>query len=243
MKVQLDTINEAFANYAALYSKRWDIPHQLRLYSYAEEAFEGKGDAAAFSKVYDHLRAHWQVFRRGSAKWGPDRAFQELVALPREVRSLRLSKMKEHEWGRVWECINRVKDVKRNKEGPSLVAVSKFLHFWNPGLFIIYDHQQVETFVFGHHWLGAEVMKSGTPPVADLPDPDKSRLAWYLYVLHWASRFLTTNTQVAQTFLATVRIKAANAEAPRNIERYEATAIEWFLLGLVQVPPRGVALD
>ena len=49
------------------------------------------------------------------------------------------------------------------------------------------------------------------------------------------------NPHVPQVFAEHVQSHAARETLPADLERYEAAAVEWLLLGLVELPPDGVA--
>ncbi len=243
MIVERNTIDKAFGRFVIAYEK-WSIPHQLGLYQAGEKAFEGSGDETSFRKIYDALAGGWQALRpKPKGIWEADRAFREFMALSQEFRKRKLSELDEPGWQAVWDCMNHVRAIKPNKSGPSLVAISKFLHFWNPHVFVIVDGAKVQGWVFGHKWLSNQL-----PPLDDLPriseadDQRTSRLIWYLRVLRWAAEVVRANPHICEAFAATVRDNAGGEKVPDDIETYEATAVEWFLLGLVELPPCGVKL-
>jgi hypothetical protein len=68
-------------------------------------------------------------------------------------------------------------------------------------------------------------------------------IASYVAILIGFGKLLRDNPHVARQFAAFLR-RRTNAEArlPGDIESYEAAAVEWFLLGLVELPPQGVTL-
>ena len=100
----------------------------------AHDAFEG-GSSTAFEWLYDQLRSRWQVFR--SRNWDAPSAAgvkKVLDAVPSALRGRRLTELVEDDPNflvQVWNALTTAASLKTNSDGPSLVAVSKFLHFWN----------------------------------------------------------------------------------------------------------------
>ena len=214
---------------------------QLGMYLAGARAFGGHGGLAEFTKVYNGLRK-WKLFRGGQVKptkW----VFEKLACLDPGLRERRLSELDTNDWPRVCEAIWLLREVKDNATGPSVMAISKFLHFWNPRLFVICDQAEVEQFVFGHRWLKAEVdgmdvaHYGGNGEVAQ-----EQRLVEYLRVLALASELVKANMHILMEFDRTVRCLVPGAAIPADIGTYEATAVEWCLVGLAEMPPAGVFL-
>jgi len=216
---------------------------QLQMYRAAARAFGETGQVDHFKDVYGGLRK-WKVGRAGTLL-SPDTVLGMLQGLDPSLRKKRLSLLAPTDWPMVWDALCRLKDVKQTKTGePRVMAVSKFLHFWNPRLFVICDQEEVEGFVFGHRWLkaqrdGVDVGRHvGQAAVAQEP-----ALGDYLRVLALASEFVKANPHILLAFAGTVRVIAGDAEVPEDIETYEATAAEWCLVGLAEMPPDGVTLS
>jgi len=134
-------------------AKDWSIEEKIRLYNASSRAFKPTlPDPKAFDEVYNILRG-WQAFRGVAVNlcWPPQRVFDTIrnefsefawggpVALPNFVGSrkgddllLKLPTMRE---------------IKPNQQYP-VVAVSKFLHAYNPSLFPVYDNEVIWEQVF-----------------------------------------------------------------------------------------------
>ena len=129
----------------------WFDPRELDLYDASQCAFDpSSSEDEAFRKflrIYDDLASRqWNVFRPCSPAdcWPPQkifatikREFQEfsprcpvnLLNFPTSGKGLRLE-----------SCLARMNGIKPKKGFP-LMTVSKFLHFYNPALFPIYDYE------------------------------------------------------------------------------------------------------
>jgi hypothetical protein len=213
-----------------------DSQAMLDLYEAADRAFGAQGNLHDFEIVYKELKGKWQVFRGGQGHWTLEQTYSIIQRLPGELRYRSLSQLDANDLAEVWAAIQSVRDIKRLKDGPSLVAISKFLHFWNPRLFVIFDSDVVECWVFRRKWLGQELDTEAVRTVLEqLGLEDDSRLVKYLRVLVFAREFVEHNACVLKIFR-----NRYSARFNDTICSYEALAVEWLLLGLVEIPPPGV---
>jgi len=216
--------------------KRWfaDPNTTLNLYNSANRAFIGEGSLKDFQTVYEELVRQWQVFRGGQEHWSLERTYCVLKDLPEDLKHCSLSELDIYKWRDVWNAIESMKDIKKLKTGHSLVAISKFLHFWNPRLFVIFDSGVVENWVFRHQYLADQLSSEAVNSVLNELDlNNNSRRTKYFRALLFASDLIKECPYILEAFASKVH---------EDIGTYEATAIEWFLLGLVELPPRGVEL-
>jgi len=146
-----------------------------------------------------------------------------------------------------WDLINSVSDIKPMKGAPSVVAISKFLHFWNPRLFIIVDDAVMWVRVLSRSWLETPIKRERQRLRAVLPDatclPSEScDLLSYLAVLSWAARLVREHPAIPISFDGYIRSNADGCAASLPLGEYEGAAVEWLLLGLAELPPTGVEL-
>lgn len=249
MVVANGTIDAAFDSFVEHYAKRkeraWEIASHLKMYRLREKAFSGAGDFGSFRDIYEELRRYWQALRPcPTGTWSAEKTFDVLRSLGQECRSKALSTLTAEDWPAVWRCIHEMRDLKPCKSGPSVVAISKFLHFWNPRLFMIVDVAMVEDRVLGHRWLRDQLPEMPLGQCEALfPGADQERnasLVHYLRVLMWAGNLVKTNPHIREGFASTVKKLIGGDESLEDIEKLEAPAVEWFLLGLVELPPAGV---
>lgn len=233
IKITEETIDSAFNCHAERYQS-WlaDPPALLALYKAADRAFLEQGSLGDFEIVYEELRGKWQVFRRGQGHWSSEQTYNVLKDLPEDLKNCCLSELDKCKWRDIWNAIESLKDIKKLKKGPSLVAISKFLHFWNPRLFVIFDREVVENWVFGHKLLSDQLHSEMVDRVLEqLQVTDDGRLTKYLRVLVFASNLVKENQHILLAFATRVH---------KDIRTYEAMAAERFLMGLVELPPAGV---
>jgi len=244
IRLSEETLRRAFEAFRTRWGE-WAVGlnSQLAMYAAGQTAFGATGKLKDFEIVYNELRK-WRLFRGGRVK-PAEWVYGRLNGLDRGLRQRRLSQLNGEDWPKVWRAIEVLQDVKANKGGPSVMAISKFLHFWNPRLFIICDQQEVEQFVFGHRWLAQQLELAETGAIfqaAGVEADDKGGLSRYLRVLAFGSDFVKANGRILPEFARTVRELADGTALPGDIETYEATAAEWCLIGLAEMPPEGVEL-
>ncbi len=242
-----ETIRAAFDWHLARYGRRkraWDTPYHISMWQRAQRAFELQSQAD-FDYVYDELRRRWQVFRGSREYWTAQKIFDTLMACCPELQNRRLVDLTPSDIPRLWEVLQSVQDVKQTRNGPSTVAVSKFLHFWNPRLFVIVDDGVIWKWVLAHHWVWEPIRQMREVTDAAIFGRHQEHedvtcdLGTYLAVLVWAGAFVRANPQLPLCFAAYVQRHAEDTKLPTDIAEYDAVAMEWFLLGVVEIPPAG----
>jgi hypothetical protein len=249
MRIDDPTVQAAFEQHYQRYVVRgraWGIDNHVKLWETASRAF-GQCSRDDFEKVYDELRRSWQVFRGSRSHWKEDEAFDALARYDPRLAALRLSCVGKDDWPAIWERIQSVREIKTTKAGPSVVAVSKFLHFWNPRLFMIVDDAVVWKWVFAHDWLRAEVQRTRKETDRLLPDEERTHDDWacdlptYFAVVVWASQLVQDNPSILREFVKYIE-QCTTVPFSHEVAEYEAAAVEWFLLGLVALRPAGVTI-
>ena len=66
-----------------------------------------------------------------------------LRATATKAATKRLSELNLDDCGWLFQLVNDVADIKRVNGEPSIMAISKVLHFFNPRLFVIVDQAMV----------------------------------------------------------------------------------------------------
>jgi hypothetical protein len=150
---------QALAAYAAFGDDypAWSVPTKMLLYEHFRAAFADESSDAiafgAFTRIYNELKRGFRVFRSSAQVifWPPRKLYDTLKAefadcawggplsLPTystsQAHAAMMLKLKAME------------GLKSNKGYPAM-AVSKFLHFYNPSLFPIYDLAVMKDKVF-----------------------------------------------------------------------------------------------
>jgi hypothetical protein len=121
-------------------SRNWQASDHAHLYKLAEDSFGAAPNFEFFRILYSQLTQYWGIGRGGGLAT-PDYIFSRLIDGCRDsARSSGVTLISpEHlRATAVATAIAEMKATKRNNEYPHMAA-SKFLHFYNPGLFPIYD--------------------------------------------------------------------------------------------------------
>lgn len=146
---------EAYATFAR--GSAWSVLMKMDLYTASRIAFDpATSDSEAFKafeRIYGTLASYWQVFRPHGAKdsWPARQIFDTIkkefskfawggsLTLPNFLGS------GEHQ-----SLLSSLMEMERIKptNGYPIMTVSKFLHFYNPALFPIYDTEVIWNKVF-----------------------------------------------------------------------------------------------
>lgn len=134
----------------------WDVGVKMRLYSRARAAFDPATDPSTAMELFIALRknlvSQWQVFRPAPADqcWSAQRIYEVLTSefadfAPTKTKSPGFLLGENAE--KFLLRLDRFADIKPHSSYP-VMTVSKFLHFFNPALFPIYDTKIIENKVF-----------------------------------------------------------------------------------------------
>jgi hypothetical protein len=249
--MQVSSFFKAEGIRAALNSYRlarpnWDIQHKLDLYNSGKRAFDLPGQLEdrkkAFANIYDSLNTFgssgWNTFRGAEHFWKADQIFDALETSfePFSRRAgTRLSTLDSSDYNKLWEALQTLRSIKEVKD-PTM-AMSKFLHFFNPMLFPMWDTAIIYHKVVGPHGIFNREYKSF---VSTLPtwvrelDRDSD---YYLRYVAWASSIVLSGppSPVMSSFADWVREQASshpeNGDVVMELDRYEATAFEFAVIG------------
>jgi hypothetical protein len=122
-------------------ARKWDVQWEIGLYEKSVAAFGNaqRFDYDAFESIFQALRSHWQVFRPArEGCWSAEQVFKALTTDCAEAALGGNVSMFTAKPALVRRCASALKGIKPNQGFPTM-AVSKFLHFFNPSLFPIYD--------------------------------------------------------------------------------------------------------
>jgi len=248
-----DLIRAALESYARHRSRSrgWWVSEKVRLYALAEAAFDRDDPREdAFGQVYDTLRAYWQIFRNGSG-WSARRTFRVLMSPPCRACSperldlLRLARGRDVPT--VWQCLRAMSGVKTlPAHNVSAMAVSKFLHFFNPTLFPIYDRAVVRNRAFPRFRSRIATSRERWRDPLRLLETDRvydAGLGEYLHYLLWAADCVSSvdsrrsMTLFAEMFSDMLRAENFPGTVPRRLTAYFATAFEFAMVGAVTQEP------
>jgi hypothetical protein len=227
----------SYARQSAMFG--WPITHKLDLYNAAKTAF---GDGArteaerrrAFATIYENLRTYWQVFRPFGPHWNDSEVFDAIstrMAQYSRDTGMTLVTLEGSSSGVLFDALNSLRPLKPMKWYPGM-AVSKFLHFFNPSLFPIYDNEVVEKKVLKRFYSGYcnEFVPSSGFNTARHKD------VYFLRYTFWArSLVLPAADTFMRSFAEWFREQVNGHPDPEGVlddlESYYATAYEFVVIG------------
>lgn len=250
MRFTEEAIRSGFKEHGRIYHdvKGWKIPDHIRWWRQGAVAFEQKR-FDEYAKLHKALRGYWQVFRGFTGRpWDARRTFDELSSLDTAYRSRRLSSLEDADVPACSRILDSMRLIKPNRHGPSVVAISKVLHFWNPRLFIVVDDAVMWRWVLAHGWLRRPIKRTHARIASSIGRAGATYpkgacdLHTYLAILRWGADVVRTNPEICPQFVRHVNAHRDNEPLDIPVETYEAAALEWLLLGLTEVPPPGVTI-
>ncbi len=239
-------IDDVLAAYARRRKTRgWWVSEKARLYGLADAAFSsGCGDGCAMREIHATLRGYWQIFRNGEG-WSAERVHRVLGSPPCRACGREALDLPALAAGRdlrmVWGCLKAMSGVKQLPAGNiSAMAVSKFLHFFNPRLFPIFDRAVVRNQAFPHFRADIQAAcRRWEAALAPLrADQEYARgLNDYVHYLIWAAETVgsagtaTGMRRFGAAFRRMVADENRGATPPRDVATYYATAFEMAMVG------------
>jgi hypothetical protein len=234
--------------------RKWSIREsKLDNYLTSDVAFASAKDEseklAAFGPIYDQLKNYWQVFRPRGPSWD---AHKLLDVMTKDCHScsracpLTLATLGDDgSFLTILDCLEKMRGIKRMLDYP-IMAVSKFMHFFNPKLFPIYDSRVVSNEVlskaFAPDWKDFYSkfdttasrlfqQKWGSTETKGLQDPT-TYIAWASSFIH--QRYDGLMSEFAEWFW-----EASDASTDEKgllqVKEYYATAFEFIAIGAAYV--------
>ena len=227
----------AYAEFAK--RSHWPTREMLDLYEAAQRTFElsVSADQALkdFNKVYDALTGTWHALRPHSreACWPARQIFETIKHEFGEFRvggSVNLLNFQKSGNGlRIESCLLKMQGIKPH-QGYPIMAASKFLHFYNPRLFPIYDYEVVWKKVFGRFRNEFQTFCSTAKITYDVGDT----ALFYRNYMYWGSSLLSSaHRSFMQVFVDWLE-KQPGAELPQRTcdpKTLYATAFEFTAIG------------
>jgi len=250
MGLSRKAIKLAFHKHGLVYhnQKGWDIPYHLYCWEQANLAFEG-GSFADFEWLYDELKRRWQAFRSARSRpWSARRTYNRLRELGDKWRHVTLRSVTDDDVPECWGILRSMVGLKPLKYGPSVVAISKVLHLWNPRLFVIVDNAAMWKRVFSQRRFKEPMLQTRHRVASLVNDADETvsygacDLLSYIAILRWSADLVRCNPTITECFANHVGRHADDRPTGLPLESYDGAAVEWLLLGLAEMPGARVDL-
>lgn len=235
-------LKKALETYGIFAKKsHWLMSHKLDLYRAGNIAFDLSCDAnkrrEKFEKIYNNLKGYWGVFRNAINYWSHQEVFDCLTknceACSRH-KNLSLGNLSSQTHVKIIKCLKEIRGIKTlHSNETSTMAVSKFLHFFNPRLFPIYDRSIIGNKVlkvFADDW--KKFMRN--VDIDSNIDIDPGLRKYFQYVL-WANSILCNRqnyimAEFVNFFSEQVKDKVVSTES-NYLRDYYATAFEFVVIG------------
>jgi hypothetical protein len=143
---------DAFSKFAQSAGRSgWPVDERLDMYE--AFAFRNSESTNAFqlfkTQVYDMLSSYWQVWRPLSPSqcWPPEQIFETInrefarFGWDGSVTLANFGNLGSRQL--LLSCLYKLSAMKITKQGYPIMPVTKFLHFYNPALFPIYDEKVI----------------------------------------------------------------------------------------------------
>jgi hypothetical protein len=208
MHITIEAADKAFAAFHVRYVEQarraWDIDHHIRLWADARASVEGKDNGEGFLRTLEELRSHWQIARgKGAVMLDFPRVLPLLQDKAASALSWKLSTVTEDNAIKLFQIVSDVACIKQVMSEPSLMAISKVLHFYNPRLFMIVDRAMVWDWALSRRWVWApfEAVRKRIDPVVGCDVARRNDaacdIASYVAILIGGGELLRANPHVA----------------------------------------------
>jgi hypothetical protein len=227
----------------AVARRSWLAPSEnLNLYDISRRAFDPALSAEEeFHVIYETLVGRWQVFRPRSSRdcWSSRRVFNKITGEFSEFswRGSVSLLTPQDDWAhsRLRSPLAGMRGIKR-KNGYPHMTVSKFLHFYNPGLFPIYDTAVIWNKVFKHfrNDFRDYCVRKEIPYNQAINDDTEAFLLQYM---GWASFLLSArHRNFMQVFVDWLDQQEGAALSSRGFDPHTlyATAFEFTAIGATE---------
>jgi hypothetical protein len=228
----------------AVAKEKWlDPAGNLDLYEASRIAFDptSNSDEAfrQFEKIYNTLAGpDWQVFRSGkpaAARWSAEQVFETIKEQFGEFAwsgSINLLSLESKTLSRLESGFEKMVGIKE-KIGYPHMTVSKFLHFYNPALFPIYDGAVIFDKVFTRFRSDfRDFCEAAGIPYKTAINDDSA--AFLVYYMRWANHLLASAHPTFMMAFVNWLEKQPGAELERrgfDAATLYATAFEFTVIG------------
>ena len=241
-------IEQALDSYLSAVPVNWSVSHKLDLYNHAYTAFEAEcsqtDKQVAFNYIYGNLRSDWQVFRNAAGPcWSAEKTFHtlttECIACSRLALLTAANFIESDSNHKVEACLFSMGKIKPTANYPSVypwMTVSKFLHFFNPRLFPIYDKkfmwEKVANGVFRRDY-EEFCQRNGYSPTENTQKFNLQYMLWASEIMNGADE--ECMTIFSQWFASQVTIPIGSTAALQQINQYDAAAFEIVAIGAAHI--------
>lgn len=194
---------------------------------------------------YRKWQSDWQVFRGRviDLRLESVSVFEDLHQLDGPFCTRALSDFTQEDIPFTLAALFCLCDLRRTGRAPTLMSATRFLHYWNPRIFVQMDKARMQEWVFRHEWInrGVEGIERWVREQISTEDQNVPGFqGWfpsYLAMQLWCAETLRLNPEIMQNFTRLLDEELPDPERRNRVGQFESLAIEWFLLGVTHLPP------
>ena len=238
-----DVIRRALAQFRRLQRESFEAAIKDHLY---RPLGNGTGSDELRDPHYQKWQRDWQVFRGRviDLRLEADGVFEDLHQLDIPFRGRTLSDFAAGDIAPTLATLFCLCDLRRTGRAPTLMSATRFLHYWNPRMFVQMDKARMQEWVIRHEWISESVEEIEQWVQEQIPAEDQAMQSFqgwfplYLAMQLWCAETLRGNPEIKQNFARLLDEELPASQRRQTVGQYESLAIEWFLLGVTHLPPR-----
>lgn len=218
----------------------WGIVEKIKMYQFAKNAFKvssiNQKSTVAFKELFEALKS-FKVFRNKSPDdhWSYGKIYEVLFERCKQCfinESISLKNLNNDDIKLICSCIRELKEIKhlRSKKTP-IMAISKFLHFYNPKLFPMYDTTYVNNrllSIFKRDW--NDFTRGFNLSNCQNEDQEFKKYIQYIY---WAQSFFKNPNKIMQCIYE--KIKQIIQLEFYDLKQYYGLGFEIISLGACEL--------
>ena len=250
---------KALNKYNEFISKKykWNIKYKIGLYNTnikiydTNEVFTDR--KKYFDIIYEELDNKWSVFRNSRMEnnkrkiWDSNKMFSVIneINIPLSINDGKdLTNIDKDDIVNINNIIIKFKDIKINPSGSrSIVAISKFLHFYNPHLFLVLDKDVIKNNVlriFKEEY--NEFKESSNDIIKEIKNirneynsTDNYELPEYFYYMYWASSIIRDKSESIECYKNWLKNFSTNEDQTKCMKNNFAFIFEIIAIGASQL--------
>lgn len=229
-----------------LFSKKigWSIVEKNKMYKNAKKAFKvssiNEKSREAFNDLFEALKDHFKIFRNCLKHSQREEIYEILYEHCNQYsinESISLVNLKEDEVKPICSCIRKLKKIKKLKsEKTPIMAISKFLHFYNPKLFPMYDTTYVNNrllSIFRDNW--KDFITRFNLSNCQKEDSEFKKYIQYIYWAHSVFDNIKNPNDIMEYFSKKIEQEIPKEEKKLDFTQYFALAFEFISLGACEL--------
>lgn len=237
------TVRLAFLQFGHIHGRNIEFSLKQHLYRPLNTSISAPD--SLFDCCHEDWQRTWRLFRGrySSLKLESDKFFDQLAQFDSHFGNKRLHELVEEDIPKMLALLFCLSDLGRTGKAPSITSVSRFLHFWNPRVFVKMDRTALQDWALMHYWVKEPVERISQKVLTRISIEDRQAhdfqnwFSLYIAMLLWCAELSRENREIERGFCRFIREETHDRTLSDEVVHYDALAIEWFLLGASHLPP------